>query len=430
MVKAKELNQTAVERHVVSPPVIDSFFPHRTTITLALFPTASPHLLAYAVVTMAATKPAYDPLRIVEGMFNGSVTRIAYAMKDPVNYAQSTRAVLVETAKKFQDALDDCEVQILDAKWYLENKLAQNRARREAKAKEDSAATAKRKRDEVEGTQEKTQEAEQETASKRIKTAEPDAAAQTQPQPPPSKPKESPPKPSKTPTKAQTSPKTAKKTAPAKQAEKQPASTKPDKKKSQSPSIPVKVPEKPFENPPPPVPEPKPTLLNFDDFPKATPQDMSAGGNDDFNFTSMFGEPSADMINNPGNDINFDMNNLGDGFDASVAQDSSLTSLLPGLESYANQAGDDTFNMPPADNGMSGTAPADITQPAQLNPNDFSLPALGPNEFDELLNSSDMNFDDAVNFDSTGMMNMDNMDNMDNMENMENMDLDFDSMFA
>ncbi|KIW21167.1 hypothetical protein PV08_01747 [Exophiala spinifera] len=387
---------------------------------------------------MAVTKPAYDPLRIVEGMFNGSVTRIAYAMKDPVNYAQSTRAVLVETAKKFQDALDDCEVQILDAKWYLENKLAQNRARREAKAKEDSAATAKRKRDEVEGAQEKTQEAEQETASKRVKTAEPDTSVQTQPQPPPPpKPKDSPPKPSKAPAKPQTSPKIAKKTAPAKPAEKQVAPTKPDNKKSQSPSIPAvkapaKMPEKPFENPPPPVSEPKPTPLNFDDFAKATPQDMSAGGNEDFNFTSMFGEPSTDMMTGSGNDMNFDMNNLGDGFDASVSQDTSLNSLLPGLESYANQAGDDTFNMPPTDNNVSssGNAPADASQPAPLNPNDFSLPALGPNEFDELLNSSDMNFDDAVNFDSTGMMNMDNMDSMDNMESMENMDLDFDSMFA
>ncbi|KAL6249327.1 hypothetical protein RBB50_003180 [Rhinocladiella similis] len=379
---------------------------------------------------MAATKPAYDPLRIVEGMFNGSVTRIAYAMKDPVNYAQSTRAVLVETAKKFQDALDDCEVQILDAKWYLENKLAQNRARREAKAKEDSAATVKRKRDEVESVQEKKLEAEQETASKRVKTGDPDASAQTQPQPPP-KPKESPSKPSKPATKPPTSPRIAKKAAPAKAAENQPAPTKPNNKKSQSPSIPpVKVPEKPSENPPPPAPRPNPTPLNFDDFTKATPQDMSAGGNDDFNFTSMFGEASADMMTGAGNDMNFDMNNLGDGFDASMTQDSSLTSLLPGLESYANQPGDDTFNMAPTDNGTSATAQADTTQLAPLNPNDFSLPALGPNEFDELLNSSDMNFDDAVNFDSTGMMNMDNMDNMDNMENIETMDLDFDSMFA
>ncbi|KAK5257888.1 hypothetical protein LTR40_009003, partial [Exophiala xenobiotica] len=109
------------------------------------------------------------------------------------------------------------------------------------------------------------------------------------------------------------------------------------------------------------------------------------------------------------------------------------------LESYANQAGDDGFNLTGTtnivsggDTGMGISGPMDNNQPQPLNPNDFSLPALGPNEFDELLNSSDMNFDNSVNFVDSGMMNMggmDNIDNMDNMENMENMDFDFDSMF-
>src|ERR1700712_4460780 len=98
--------------------------------------------------TMATSRPPYDPVKTVEAMFMGSVARIAYVMKDPVNYAPATRAVLAETAKKFQDALDDCEIQILDAKWYLEHQLALNKARREAKAREDTAASTKRKRDE------------------------------------------------------------------------------------------------------------------------------------------------------------------------------------------------------------------------------------------------------------------------------------------
>jgi len=439
VVKSPDFIQTAGGKNGVSLSVASSL------PTAPDFFDSSPghfrRLLANAIVVMAATKPAYDPMKTVEGMFNGSVTRIAYAMKDPLNYAHSTRAVLVETAKKFQDALDDCEIQILDAKWYLEHKLAQNRARREAKAREDSAASAKRKRDEVEGAQGKPQETDQENATKRVKTGELEKSApsqQPQKQKEPSQP-QLPKAPVAAPSaKIQVSPKAAKKPSVPKPVEKPPAPTKPKVKKSQSPAMPpAKVPEKPPEQPA--VPETSAIQQNVEDYPKATPQDMSAGGNEDFSFVSMFGEPTADMMAGAGNDMNFDMSNLDDGFDAAAVQDASLNSLLPGLESYANQAGDDSFNLPGTTNmvsrGDTGTGvsgPADNNQPPSLNPNDFSLPALGPNEFDELLNSSDMNFDNSVNFVDSGMMNlggMDNMDNMDNMENMENMDFDFDSMF-
>jgi len=113
-----------------------------------------------------------------------------------------------------------------------------------------------------------------------------------------------------------------------------------------------------------------------------------------------------------------------------------LNSLLPGLESYANQAGDDnSFNMgmpmpmpmpmptnTSNNNMITGAVGSDAAVAMGTNDNtlqdvDFSLPALGPNEFDELLNSSDMNFDSNVDY------------NDDAMGNMENMDLDFDSMF-
>ena len=39
--------------------------------------------------------------------------RLAYYFKDPAVYGQQTQTVLRETAKRYQDALDDCEVQIV-----------------------------------------------------------------------------------------------------------------------------------------------------------------------------------------------------------------------------------------------------------------------------------------------------------------------------
>lgn len=386
---------------------------------------------------MAAAKPPYDPVKTVEGMFNGSVTRIAYALKDPANYAQSTKAVLAETAKKFQDALDDCEIQILEAKWYLEHQLALNKARREAKAREESAAAhAKRKHDEIKDEQEKTLDVEKENAPKRVKTAEPEEAIPTQQ---PSQPPESSQPPPNPPA---TAPNGINKAASPKAQEKPTVAVSPDARKAQPAAAP---PSKPQEKPPQnqqsklqdkhpqnlQIPESATTQVTAEEFPKITPQDTPAGGNDDFNFVSMFGEPSGDNTDAAGNDMTFDLN-LGSGFDADTAahnmnvQDSSLNSLLPGLESYANQAGDDNnFNMGGNTNtGTSGSGldigagmANDNNTQQQINVNDFSLPALGPNEFDDLLNSNDMNFDDTINLNDDGLMNM------------ESMDMDFDSMF-
>jgi hypothetical protein len=399
---------------------------------------------------MSTAKPAYDPVKTVEGMFNGSVTRIAYVMKDPLNYAQSTKAVLAETAKKFQDALDDCEVQLLDAKWYLERQLALNKERREAKAREDSAAvSAKRKLDEIKDSKDKAQDTSQDPAPKRVKTAEPEEPVQAKQQPTSTTtapvavaPNDTPKQPVK-PLEKPTVPKPAEKSQPQSS-----APTAPNRKpsvstdiKAQTPVAPTKPkaqhkPPEPIKVPPPatiPTSEPLTTQsLTLDDYPRATPQDTPAGGNEDFNFVSMFGEPSGnEMMEGTNGDMGFDMN-IGNEFDidptaAAAAQDSSLTSLLPGLESYANQTGDDnSFNLGGINmNGTPGPGALDYTANPQQQPqppaagasvDDFGLPTLGPNEFDEFLNSNDMNFD-AVD---DGMMNM---------VNMESMDIDFDSMF-
>ena len=76
----------------------------------------------------------YDPLESVEGMFNCSVSRdcqldrfgelntdssmlqltwLAYYFKDRQNYGAHTVSVLKETSRRYQDALDDCEIQIV-----------------------------------------------------------------------------------------------------------------------------------------------------------------------------------------------------------------------------------------------------------------------------------------------------------------------------
>lgn len=405
---------------------------------------------------MSTAKPAYDPVKTVEGMFNGSVTRIAYVLKDPLNYAQSTKAVLAETAKKFQDALDDCEVQILDVKWYLERQLALNKERREAKAREDNAAavSAKRKLDDIKDAKDKAQDASQDPAPKRVKTAEPEEPAQSKQQPPsttpaPVAPNGTPKQPAKPLDKPTATTATTK---PADKSQPQSKSSAPPTGANRKPSVstetkaqPSAAPAKPKaqHKPPEPIQVPPPTMittseplttqsLTLDDYPRATPQDTPAGGNEDFNFVSMFGEPSGtDMMDGTNGDMSFDMN-IGNEFDidptaAAAAQDSSLTSLLPGLESYANQSSDDnSYNLGGIHmDGTDGAGALDFnanpqqqSQPSApgVSVNDFGLPTLGPNEFDDFLNSNDMNFD-AVD---DGMMNM---------VNMESMDMDFDSMF-
>ena len=408
--------------------------------------------LASTTTNMSPSKPPYDPMKTVEGMFMGSVTRIAYAMKDPLNFAQSTKAVLAETAKKFQDALDDCEIQILDAKWYLERQLALNRARREAKAREDSVASAKRKRDEGQDAKDAAQNVEGKNASKRVKTEEPEGPAHTEARPQQSSPSQKPaPKPVvttiKPPTQMQQTA-TEKPRATKAPAKRKVSTTLTDAKPSQPPAPLAPPNPTPQEKPPEPAQPLERTMAQTttDDFPKPTPQDTPAES-EAFNFESMFGEPSADM-DGAGADTGFEFDSLGgDGFGGdSSLQDNSLNSLLPGLESYANQAGDDgSFNLSGttlngvSDTQMGGGTNGDSTmmntqsqqQQSGMNVDSFGLPQLGPNAFDDFLNSNEINFDETVNLDTRDMLNMDDMDNMDNMNNMDNLDnMDFDSMFS
>ena len=114
------------------------------------------------------TVKQYDPIKVVEGMFNGSMLCIAHALKGNRDSIAQTKTVLAECSKKFQDSLDDCEIQILDAKWYLEQRLVANRAQRaaDAKAKESSPANSNKRK--VEGDE----NALQPTSPKRAKSHE------------------------------------------------------------------------------------------------------------------------------------------------------------------------------------------------------------------------------------------------------------------
>jgi hypothetical protein len=352
---------------------------------------------------MAAAKP-YDPIVSIEGMYHGSVTRIAYALKDPGNFGQSTKGIIQECSKQFHDALDDCEVQILDAKWYLEHQLQLRKEQRAAKAREERAASAKRKHDQVQADAEKDKEA------KRQKIESPPEA-----QPEPEKPVtiEQPPAPE--PTKPATPEKQATPPRPIKQDEKE--------KKPPTPPKQDPTPEKP--------PETDDLFGSGRPTPSADPGTVGGtlDGNDDFisgNFESMFGEPTGEEGNiNIESDFAFDQPIGEDAFannadNATLDQNMQsgegpdLDSLLPGLGSYANQD-------PAAGNGQGLNTSNDLGAQANApNSNDFDLPTLGgPNEFDAFL--------DANNFDGMDLGNDPNMDG-----DINNMDvpLDFDSMFS
>ena len=344
---------------------------------------------------MAATKP-YDPIVSIEGMYHGSVTRIAYALKDPANFGQSTKGIIQECSKQFHDALDDCEVQILDAKWYLEHQLQLRKEQRAAKAREEQAASAKRKHDQIEADGEKEKEKE----AKRQKV-EQDAQPRPEPEKPAAEPALEPaPEPVQPPAESD------------KPAEPIPAE---QEKKDDKPTTPAKetpVPDKP--------PEPVDDLFGSGrPTPSADPG--TAGGMegaDDFNqFESMFGEPTGDdPTMNPEGDLGFDLGMGDDVFGAPTDQNqptgeaSGLHSLLPGLESYANQEQN-------AAGGVAGDNNAQNSVDAAMG---FDLPELGgPNEFDAFL--------DANNFDGIDLNNDPNLDG-----DINNMDapLDFDSMFS
>lgn len=340
---------------------------------------------------MATAKPSgYDPVKSIEGMYHGTLTRIAYAFKDAVNFGPSTKDIIQECSKRYQDALDDCEIQILEAKWYLEHQLVVRKQKREARAREEQAATAKRKHSEIEDTAEKEQE------NKRLKVED-------------------------------TSPEAEQKTSSG--ADPTVASAAPAQPKVESPAV-VKdepaqqkkvTPEKPAAAPP-----NKPTDQNDDFFTSAkqTPDPGTVAtmeeANDFDQFESMFGEPAGGDGGGGDGDLEFDLGLNDDVFGESVNDTnneqngndaSDLNALLPGLDSYANQ--DSTAN---------GTG--EVTQNQQNNTTtqalDFGLPDLeGPNEFDMMFDSE--NFGDAMPMDGDPNLNDDDA-NLD-------LNMDLESMF-
>lgn len=343
---------------------------------------------------MAAPKP-YDPIVSIEGMYNGSVTRIAYALQDPANFGHQSKGIIQQCSKQFHEALDDIEIQILDAKWYLEHQLRLRKEQRAIQAQEEQAASAKRKHDQIEADGEK----EKDTDAKRQKL-EQDAQPQSEPEKPAAA---SPPKPAPEPAQQPAEP--------AKPAE--PAATEPEKKEDK-PATPIKetpVPDKP----------PETDDLFGSGRPTPTADPGTAGGMDgvdDFNqFESMFGEPTGDDPNmNPEGDLGFDLGMGDDVFGAPTGQNqpsgeaSGLESMLPGLESYANQEQNAAGGVTGEDNAQNG---ADAAM-------GFDLPELGgPNEFDAFLDANDF-----------GGIDLGNDPNLDGDINNMDAPLDFDSMFS
>lgn len=336
----------------------------------------------------------YDPVKTAEGMFNGCVSRIALALKDPKNYGEYTPYIIAESSKLFQDALDDLTIQVLDVKWLLEEKLAQNRAKRESerKAKESASAAAstpgKRKHDAVEESPE--------TPSKRPKTADPS------------------PKP----------------TVPVQNGQLKASVDQPQRKPTPQPetiTIDDPEPEKPtvvedVKQSKPDPPQHSDQTFDTDDFGRpsaqATPA-MTEDVNDMFDL-SMF--PTNDQNNetssvNGGDDgMNFEFDNafIQDTVQPEVAtndtnnntnnaptqpqsqdqadnQTSSLGSMLPGLEQYANMQGQsDDLNsgLGISQNNNSNNA---------SNDSQFNY-GSGPNMFDEYLGGDSVNMGDGGDF--------------------------------
>ncbi|KPI35544.1 uncharacterized protein AB675_10981 [Cyphellophora attinorum] len=323
---------------------------------------------------MATPKPPYDPVKSIEGMYNGTLTRIAYSFKDTVNFGRARRLRDPNTGREM----------------VLRAPAACAQTEAGAKAREEQAATAKRKRSEEEDAAEKEQEA------KRVKIGE--AAKETEEVPAPAAEIEN----------AVATPPKPKPTSPVAITDQSPQQKKPSPLKPPEPA-----PEKPPE-----------TNDEFSVSAKPTPAGPETaatmeGANDFDQFESMFGEPTGDDggMNGDG-DLGFDLGLNDDVFgDSSATNDqnatdsSDLNTLLPGLESYANQ-----------DSTAGGTG--DGTQNPQTNPTtqtlDFGLPDLGgPNEFDMIF--------DAENFDN---MPMDGNMGMNDEDVNLDLNMDLESMFT
>ena len=341
---------------------------------------------------MAQTRPQapYDPVKSVVGMWNGTITRLGYFFKDPANYGEPTKAVLNLTSRRYQDALDDCEIQILEAKWYLEHQLKLNKERREAaQAEKEDSTSAKRKLAEFQEAQKNHDDSitSQEQSTKRRRVSE-----EMQKEPAQEDAREQPPQQEE-----------VREESPA-------AETKDDSndlkigtaEKSaevQAGTEPAQ-PEQPKE---PPAKPPPPAAVNTS-MPTGSRPSTSYGGRgppsqsgqntpataaEEFIFESMF-NPSGDPNDTGGLSFdNMDLVDTGQMGENSLDSgnfnnpnafnpgDTSLNNLLPGLESYAKQSGGQG-------NGEGGF---DFGNAGSTN-NDFALPDLGTSNFDDFLNDN------------------------------------------
>ncbi|KAK5103187.1 hypothetical protein LTS08_003992 [Lithohypha guttulata] len=296
----------------------------------------------------------YDPVRVVEGMFSGCLTRMAYVLRDPKNFGEPSPYIFAELQKRFADGCDDIEIKLLDLKWYLEQKLAENATRRQAEAIQKgtttpTASATKRKHEEIDDTQKQEQS---ETPTKRPKRddgSSPKSAVVATEDPPTSNSNEIPPADSAS------QPQTVPDVDATVQV--QPAPSYLEKANDQPSSGQAKQIPVPATAPSAVPPE---SEFNADYTAKSTPQETPIEPGDFF-IESMFGDPTEDGNTVNSEDLNsFTQNNFDQStaaadtavsntinqdqdYTQSQANSSSLTSFLPGLEQYANQP-DDPMN--------------------------------------------------------------------------------------
>jgi hypothetical protein len=159
------------------------------------------------------------------------------------------------------------------------------------------------------------------------------------------------------------------------------------------------------------------TDFTSQDDPKTSGPATSIDENQVFNFDSVF-DDANDEGDGDNADLGFDMNLSTDSFANAVADQKnsgqannsgSLDSLLPELENYPNQTGDDMMNF---NSSNAGGAGMDGTVGDQSDM--FDLPDLGDSNFNDLLNDDSLGGgmggagDDMLNDDS--MMNFEELD--------------------
>lgn len=356
-------------------------------------------------------------------MYNGLLTRTGYLLRDPKNYGEPSPYIFAELQKRFHDALDDCEIRLLDVKWYLEQQLKENKARREQKVVSDiraatESSATKRKRDPDDDVNERAQV---ETPTKRQKPVQEHIASPTN-------------------TRAQDV-----KSEPVQiDVETQPENEdRPPESSKQQPDIvqPQADPEmsKPEPEAPPSEEQihdslaaPDPSLippdqdLSIDDMmqgEQGSTQQTPADG--DIFFESVFGAPADDdaqmnndemaldfMNDNFATDVVPDLSNTDDPIQnqVNVQSQQDQPSFLDGLEQYANQTDD---MMVAQDFSLADSQYQDNTNLNASHDHE-------PNIFDQFLDGS---------FEPIGDMSGGDLNNLDNIENPEDKNMNWDELF-